>query len=312
MKKIILLAVAFVMATVMAGAQDMASATATFNSGAEALSMGNKADALKYFQEALQQGEALGEEAEELVANCKKTIPGVVLSIAKELSNNKDFAGALAKIEEAAKIAKEYGNDEVVEEAAELAPKVSLMKDMDSASKALAAKDFAGAVAGFKAVLAADPSNGGAAIKLLQAVVGSGDMAGAQEAFDLAVANGQEANAKKVYGGALLKDAQASLQAGKTADAIAKAQKAYEVGGNVQALYLAGMAAQKSNKVDDAIKFFEQYLEAAPSAKNAGQIALTVGALYQGKSNKAKAIEFYKKAQALGQNTQQYIDALSK
>ena len=44
------------------------------------------------------------------------------------------------------------------------------------------------------------------------------------------------------------------------------------------------------------INYFEQYLEAAPNAKNAGQVAYTVGALYQQAKNNAKAKEFFAKA----------------
>ena len=49
-----------------------------------------------------------------------------------------------------------------------------------------------------------------------------------------------------------------------------------------------------------------------PKAKNAGAIALTIGALYQGQKNNAKALEFYKKAQEAGVDAKAYIDALSK
>ena len=64
------------------------------------------------------------------------------------------------------------------------------------------------------------------------------------------------------------------------------------------------MACQYSSKTNDAIKYFEQYLDAAPTAKNAGQVAYTVGALYQNAKNNAKAKEYYQKAVASG-----YADA---
>ena len=100
MKKIILALAALAIAAGMS-AQDLATATSTYNSGAEALTMGNKTDALEYFQKALSIAEGLGDEGADVVANCKNAIPSVILSIGKELYNNKDFEGALAKMKEA-------------------------------------------------------------------------------------------------------------------------------------------------------------------------------------------------------------------
>ena len=74
------------------------------------------------------------------------------------------------------------------------------------------------------------------------------------------------------------------------------ANASFELVSNPQALQVAGQASQLGGKNTEAIKYFEQYLEAAPNAKNAGQIAYTVGALYQQAKNNAKAKEFFSKA----------------
>ena len=76
-----------------------------------------------------------------------------------------------------------------------------------------------------------------------------------------------------------------------------------------------GQASQQLKKNADAIKYFEQYLEAAPNAKNANAITFTLGALYQGANNKTKALENYKKVvndPKWGVQAKQMIDALSK
>ena len=65
----------------------------------------------------------------------------------------------------------------------------------------------------------------------------------------------------------------------------------------------------------DAINYFEKYLEAAPTAKNANAITFTVAALYQTAGNKAKALENYKKVLTdpqFGANAKQMVDALNK
>lgn len=312
MKKIILALTSLLLFAGIISAQDLASAIEAYNNGAEALSIGDKVTALTKFQSALSIAEACGEEGAEVVANCKNAIPGIVLSLGKELYNNKDFDGALAKVTEALDIAKKYENAEVVKEAEELLPQISIMKDMTAANDAFDAKNLPAAIESYKKVIAADSTNGVAALRLVQCLSAIGDIDGAKAFLQAAEANGQGENAKKVLGTALLKKSAASLKAGKFADAKEQALESVVFSENAQAYLVAGQASTKLNKNADAITHFEKYLEIAPNAKNAGSIALTIGALYQGQKNNAKALEFYKKAQAAGADAKAYIDALSK
>ena len=315
MKRIVLTVIAAFFAACIVNAQDLASATETYNSGAEQLSMGNKEAALSAFQEALALGEACGEEGADLVANCKSTIPSLILSIGKELYNDKNFDDALAKIKEASAKAAEYGNEEVVAEVADLIPVITGAKSMAAGTDAFNATDYAKAVESFKAVLESDPENGAAALRIVQCLSNLGDFAAAKEALATAEANGQGANAKKVLGSALLKKAAADLKAGKNADAIAAAVESAEYAENAQAYLIAGQASTKANKDADAIANYEKYLELSPAAKNAGAITFTVAALYQKAGNKAKALENYKKVLAdptYGAQAKAQVDALSK
>ena len=312
MKKVILTLATVLFTVGMMSAQDLASAVEAYNNGAEALSLGEKAKAIENFNKALTLAEACGEEGKEVVTNCKNAIPGVMLSLGKEMYNNKDFDGALAKIKETAEIAKKYENAEVLKEAEELLPQISIMKDMDAANTAFEAKNMAGAIEAYKKVIAADTTNAIAALRLVQCLSATGDLESAKEFAKIAEANGQGENANKVLGISFLKLAAANLKAGKFADAAEQAAESTKYTENAQAYLIAGQAYMKANNNTEAIKHFEKYLELAPTAKNAGPIALTVGALYQGQKNNAKAIEFYKKAQAAGTNAQAYIDALSK
>ena len=308
MKKIILAFAALAIAAGMS-AQDLATATSTYNSGAEALTMGNKTDALEYFQKALAIAQGLGDEGADVVANCKNAIPSVILSIGKELYNNKDFEGALAKMKEASDKASEYGIEDIKAEVAELIPQVNLTKAMEGANSAFKAKDLAGALAGYKEVMALDSTNAVAALRLGQLLSGS-NLEEAEKYLNIAAANGQEENATQLLGTAYLKKAASQLKVGKYADAVSLAEKA-----NAQALLIAGQASQKLGKDSNAISFFEQYLEAAPSAKNAGAIAFTVGALFQKAGNKSKAVEYYQKVASdpqFGAQAKQLISALSK
>ena len=315
MKKIILAMAAFACSMSLMTAQDLATATATYNSGAEALTMGNKTSALEYFQKALTMAEALGDEGADVVANCKSAIPSVILSIGKEFYNNKDFSNAKAKFVEATEVAKKYGNQEVTAEVESLLPTVGKRIALAKVNDAMKTKDIVGVLAGYEEAMAIDTTDANTALKYGQFLGNAGKFDDAVKYLELAARHGQEGNAKAVLSTTFLQKAAAQLKAGKYADAVTFAEKAISYKENAQAYLIAGQASQKANKNADAIANFEKYLEAAPTAKNAGAIAFTVGALYQQTGNKAKAVEFYKKVEAdpqFGAQAKTLITSLSK
>ena len=113
----------------------------------------------------------------------------------------------------------------------------------------------------------------------------------------LAKDKGKEKDAVKQLCNIYTKQAAASLKGKKFAEAVEAAGKIIDLNPeNAQAYQIAGQASQLAGKNADAISYFEKYLELAPTAKNAGQIAYTVGALYQSAKNNAKAKEYYQKA----------------
>lgn len=315
MKRIILVMAAIGLSFGVMSAQDLATATSTFNSGAEALAANNKTGALEYFQKALSIAEALGEEGKDVVDNCKNAIPSTILSIGKELYNNKDFAGAKARFEEAAKVATEYGNTEVTDEVAELLPTVNKRIALAKVNDAMKAKDMNGVIAAYEEAVALDTTDANTALKFGQFLGNAKKYDEAVKYLEMAGRNGQEGNAKSLLSTTYLKNAADQLKAGKYADAVTLAEKANSYKENAQAYLIAGQASQKANKNADAITNFEKYLELAPTAKNANAIAFTVGALYQQGGNKAKALEFYKKVEndpQFGPQAKPLIASLSK
>ena len=308
MKKILATIATLVVALGTVSAQDLAAVTELYNSGAEAISV-DKASALSSFEQALKLAEALGEEGQEIVANCKNIIPNLKLSLAKDLVKESKFDEAIAALQDVQKVAEAYEAFSVVDEAAGLIPQIKLSK----ANSLYKAKDFDGAAAAFKEILDADPTDGNAAFFMGAALLSGGKNDEAKAAFETAAANGQEAKANKQLGNIYLKEASAALKAKKFADAVSAAVKANEYAPNAQALQVAGQASQLAGKNNDAIKYFEQYLVAAPDASNAGSIAYTVGALYQQAKNNAKAREFYGKAvndPKYGAEAKKMLDAL--
>lgn len=308
MKKIFATIAAIVLAAGLSFAQDLASATELYNNGAAALANGDKAGALEAFNQALTAATALGDEGKEVADNCKNAIPKVTLSLAKDAFKAADYDGAIAKVKEAAEVAGKYGEEEVSEEAAKLLPQFITQK-----GNGLIKENPAAAAAAYKEALELDPENGSTALRLGQALNASGDFEGAVAALEQAAANGQEANAKKQLSTMHLKKASAALKEKKFTDAVNLALKANEYSANPQALQVAGTASQLAGKNNDAIKYFTQYLDAAPTAKNAGQIAYTVGALYQGAKNIEKAKEYYQKASTdpkFGAEAKKLLDTL--
>ena len=297
MKKIVLAMAAFAFSFGVMSAQDLATATATYNSGAEALTMGNKTSALEYFQKALTMAQSLGDEGADEDTNSKSAIPSDILSIGKDIYINKAFTNAKAKFEESIKVAGEYGNTEIVDEATGLLPTVAKRIALGKVNDAMKARDVAGVLAAYEEAIAIDTTDANTALKYGQFLGNAGKYDDAVKYLEMAARNGQEANAKSVLSTTFLKNAAAQLKAGKYADAVELAEKAISYKENAQAYLVAGQASQKSSKNADAISYFEKYLEAAPTAKNAGAIAFTVGALYQQAGNKAKAVEFYKQVE---------------
>ena len=314
MKKIFLSLLTAALTFGLAAAQDLETATNIYNSGAEALQLGNKESALQKFQEALKVAQALGEEGQDIVTNSKNAIPGIILSIGKDLYNNKDFAGASAKFAEAEKLAAEYGVAEIAEEAKGLKTQAATMEDFEAGEAAREAKNYAAAAQAYKKVLAVDSTNAVAALYLGQSLGSTGDVKGAVEAYELAGRHGQESVAQQQISTLYLKQAAAKLKAQKYQDAIEYAEKANSVKEDDQTYLVAGQAASKLGKNNDAIKYYERFLELAPKSKNAPAIAFTVGALYHQAGNKAKAVEFYKKVlndPKFGANAKKMIDALN-
>ncbi len=295
MKKIFLFFAAVAMSVGMLSAQDINQATESYNNGAMELQMGNNGAAIEHFQAALTMGEALGDEGAELVANCKKAICSASLSMAKDLYNAKDFAGAIAAFEKAKEVAEAYGEPEIAAEAAELIGQTNALKYNTDGKAAMKAKDFPTAIECFKKVLELDPANGAAAVQLGQAYMRAGQFEESNAALEIAKANGQEENAAKLMSQNYLKMAQAASKAKKYQEAVDLAAKSNEALENGNAYKIAASSLQKLGKNAECIAACEKYLEVTPNAKDAGGIICTIAVLYQQAGDKAKAKEYYEK-----------------
>ena len=289
MKKIFLMLAVTAMTAFTMSAQDIAQATENYNNGAMELQMGNKDAALTYFQTALTMAEALGDEGADIVTNCKNTIPVLMASIAKDLVKAENFDGALEQLNKTLEVAESYSNADVVEDVKTLIPQVLMSKAGDM----LNAKNFAGAAETYQQVVAADTTNGMAALRLGMALGALGKNAEAENAYLLAARHGQEKNAMKQLSSTYVKQAAAFLKVKKYQDAVNAALKSNEYQENATAMKVAGTAASQLKKNEDAIKYLEKYLELSPNAKDAAQMKYTIAATAQVLGDKEKAKAYY-------------------
>lgn len=289
MKKIYLMLAAALMTAGIMSAQDINAVTEIYNQGAGEIQLGNMEAALGHFENALAQAEALGDEGAEIAANCKNTIPALMLSIAKDQIKADNYDGALEQLAKTIEKAKAYENAEVLADAEELVPQVNMQKG----NNLIKAKDFAGAAAVFEQIVAADSTNAMAALRLGQSYMATGKTAEAENAYLLAARQGQDDQAYKQLSNMYVKQAAAALKAKKYADAIEAADKSNSYKENATAYKVAGTAASQAQKNAEAITYLEKYLELSPNAKDAVQMKYTIAATAQTMGDKAKAKEYY-------------------
>ena len=289
MKKIFLMLTAAALSAGVMFAQDINQATENYNNGAMELQMGNNDAAITYFQTALEMAEALGQEGDEVAANCRNIIPAIYLSSAKEQIKAKNYDAAVEQLTKAIEAAGKYDAADVADDANELMPQVYMSKGNDF----LNAKNFPEAEVAYNKALELNPANGMAYFRLGQVLASQNKVAEAEAAYLQAAANGQEKNAYKQLSTIYVKLAQASNKAKKYEEVVEYAAKSNQYLENANAYRFAAGAYQQLGKNAECIANFEKYLELSPNAKDAAGVKFTIAALYQQGGDKAKAKEYY-------------------
>lgn len=309
MKKIVMLFAAAAMTVSAAFAQDINAVAELYNNGAMELDMGNKEIALDYFQTALTQAEALGEEGATIVDNCKMTIPILMISLANDFIEAQDYDAAMEWFSKAEEAATLYGD---TDKAADAAAKKSQLL-MKKASELVKAKDYANAIVVYEQIMAADPTNGRAALTMGQAYNALGETDKAEAAFAVAAANGQEKQANKQLSNMYVKKASAALKAKKTQEAYDFAVKSNEYLENANAYKIAGQCAMVLGKTAEGLPLLEKYVELSPNASDANQMKFNIAATAQKLGDKEKAKTYYEQVLTdpkLGPQAQQQLNTL--
>ena len=311
MKKIVMLIAAAAMTVSVAFAQDINAVTEMYNNGAMELEMGNKESALNYFQSAITEAEALGEAGVEIIANCQMMIPAVMISLANDFIEADNLDAAMEWLTKAEEAANSYGDTDNAAKANEKKEQVLMKK----AAELLKAKDYANAIVVYEQIMAADPTNGRAALQMGQAYNASGDQVKAEEAFNIAAANGQEKQAFKQLSNLYVKKASASLKAKNTQEAYDFAVKSNEYLENANAYKIAGQCAMALGKAAEGLPLLEKYLELSPNAKDANQMKFNIAATAQKLGDKEKAKAYYEQVLGdpkFGAQAKAQYDALNK
>jgi len=267
--------------SVAANAQDLTQAAELYNTAATALNEGNHAAALENFGKALSMAEALGEEGATLATDCKNIIPKLYLQMGKDAANAKDMDKAIELLAQAQKLATEYGQPEVAEDAKDLVPQIYIM----DGNALLKEKKFAEAAVEYQKAIDLNGENGAAWLRLGQCKANTGDSEGAVSAFTKAAEFGQKEAADKQLGNMYAKAAQAAYKAKNNQATLDNVLKANEYGFTKLNVY-GGMAAFNLKKYDQCISLLE-----GDTSVNARYY---LARAYEAKGNNAKACENYK------------------
>lgn len=274
-------------------AQDFNEAVETFNQAAQAET---KADALKLFKQAYTQFVACGEEAEAQakVEELKEIIPAYSVAVAKESIGAKDYDAAIVALEAAAADCAEFGAEEKAAEVNDLFG----FTYKASAKKALAAKDAATAFANLKKSVEFVPQDGEAQFLLGRLLLSSGKIEDAKAAFEIASANGREADVKKQLFNYYYNNGQKAQQAKKFAEAVEDYKAALEINPEPEKaaiFFKMGISYGALGKKAEQNEALKKYCALDASAAANDDILLTIAQNAVALKDAETAKEFYGK-----------------
>jgi hypothetical protein len=173
-------------------AQDLKTATDTYNAAATELKSGNNGAALEGFKNALNMLNSLGEEGAELGGECKRVIPQILLQLGKDAAVERNLDKAVEYLKEAEKLATEYGQPEVAKDAKELVPQIYIA----DGNNLLNEGKFAEAAVEYEKATLLDTTNATAFLRLGMAKARSNDEVEAIAALTKAAELGEEKRCK--------------------------------------------------------------------------------------------------------------------
>ena len=303
----------------VAMAQTPADVNNKFNEAATLLNAKKTVEAIPVLEAVISEGLEAGPDVLETVQQAQKLLPNCYLQKGAKSAQSGNFDQALTDFGKAAELAELYGVSSVENTANGMITKVYMI----DGGKAFNSGDYAKAIEVFSKAFEKYPNNTEMALLLAESYAKSGDMAKATDTYKSIIALGDKhskyaeaaAKAKADFTTYLLQDASNAAQNNNLEEVVKMTDEILAVDSvNSAANLLRLQTATNVKDFDSVIKFGEAAADAQTTDETKSDAYFLLGAAYQNKDNKAKAIEMYKKVTA-GNNAataKAQIAALSK
>lgn len=269
-----------------------------FNEAAELYNAKNYVDAIALFEEVVEMGQTTDADVEKIVSNARVSASKASYALGGAAAKGKNYDEAIiyfAKCSDFADI-----DDPLQRNKAEnMIAKVYEVQG----NTLLAAEDYAGAAAVYMKGVDRNSKNASLSNLAAQCYAKSGDMEKAEELYkgviELGAKNSKYAaiaeQAKDAYASDMLSNSMEDVKSGKYDDVKVTVEKVFEVApGNATAYMMLLQAANAAKKYDDVVANGSAAVEAQLTEEGKSNASMLVGAAYQNKGDKAKAIAAYK------------------
>lgn len=302
MKKVAALLGVLILAGGVAFAQTPEEVTLKFNEAAELYNQKKYAEAIPVLESVVKMGLEVP-EAIETVQEAQKLIPDAYFRKGLAAASAQNFDAALADFNKAAQLAELYGNASVQGNAMAMATKVYMI----TGGNAFNSGDYAKAIEIFSKGYEKDPNNTEMALLLAQSYAKAGNLDKSTEIY-LYIISLETTHSKYAKAAAQAKeelttemlDAGSKAATAKELDEVIKWTDvilSYDPT-NAPANMLRLQAANNAKNYDAVIRFGEAAAEAQTTPENKSNAYFLLGAAYQNKENKAKAVEMFRKVTA--------------
>lgn len=277
-------------------------ATAQFNQAAELFNNKKYAEAIPLFEKVISVGET-ADPASDAVTQSKNLLPESYFRQGGTFAQAGKFEEAIASLNKANEVAGKYNVAGVLSKVDAMLPRVYTAYGGNFFNN----KDYAKAIDVFARAYAQFPNDTKMALLLAKSYAESGDLTKAEEIYKHIVELGgthdkyqADANEAKTELAGYLLEAASKAAAANDFDGVVKMtdQVLAVDPTNGPANLIRLSSAINAKNYDAAIGFGEQAAEVQATPENKSNAYFYLGAAYQNKLNKAKAIEMYKKVTA--------------
>ncbi|MFI3265810.1 MAG: hypothetical protein R3Y15_01500 [Rikenellaceae bacterium] len=280
-------------------AQTAAEVTTKYNDAGALLQQKNYAGAIAALEEVVDMGVAVGGDALTTVESAQKLLPQCYYSAAMQSAGQKNFDAALEGFTTAAELGELYGAVDIMSRATAMISKVYMAQGGD----AFNAKDWATSIDVFGKGYAANPQDTQLGLLLAKSYAENGQMDEATQTYQSIIAlEARNSRFKPAADQAKSEISTYLLLMAQEAATANEVDSVYSITANIIELDPTNAAAHmmrvqtatNAKDFDSVIEFGEAAADAQVDEEGKSNAYFLLGAAYQNKENKAKAIETYK------------------